>query len=139
MAYPHLEIRHDRKSRKRTNNLASAPQQERQGGFCLGGSSPSATSQPSMHQAPNPPAAEASSDAARRAHDRTSHFAVDQRGGRGSNHIATKSPENNRIHSAVMDADGGWSIGVGRLPLIGSDLRTVFRDVTNQNWLVTSL
>jgi hypothetical protein len=132
VAYPHLENRHDRKSRKRTNNLASAPQQERQGGFCLGGSSPSATSQPSMQQAPNPAAGKAGSDAARRGHDRTGHFAVDQRGGRGSDHVATKSPENNRIHPAVMDADGDRPIGIGRLPLISSDLRNDFRGVTNQ-------
>jgi hypothetical protein len=85
-----------------------------------------------MHQAPCPAAGKAGSDAARRGHDRAGHFAVDQRGGRGSDHVATKSPENNRIDPAVMDADGDRSIGICRLPLISSDLRNHFRGVTNQ-------
>jgi len=85
-----------------------------------------------MHQAPCPAAFKAGSDAARRGHDRAGHFAVDQRGGCSSDHVATKSPENNRIHPAVMDADGDRSIGIGRLPLTSSDLRNDFWDVTNK-------
>jgi hypothetical protein len=87
-------------SAKSSQNPASAPQQGRQRGFCLGGSNAGTAPNPSVLQAANRPTAPAGPAGAGRCSYGMDHLVADQRGGRCSGYLATKSPDNNPVYAA---------------------------------------
>ena len=91
---------HDSASAKSSQNPASAPQQGRQRGFCLGGSNAGTAPNPSVLQAANRPTAPAGPAGAGRCSYGMDHLVADQRGGRCSGYLATKSPDNNPVYAA---------------------------------------
>jgi hypothetical protein len=90
---------HDPPSAKSSQNPASAPQQGRQRRFCLGGSNAGIAPDPPVLPAANRPTAPAGPDGAGRRSYGMDHLVADQRGGRCSGYLATKSPDNNPVYA----------------------------------------
>ena len=106
---------HDSDSSWPIKNLASAPQQGRQLGFCLGGSSAGIAPDPPLLQAANRPTAPTGPDGAGRGDYSLDHLAADQRGGSRTGHVATKSADNNPVNATACNAV------VRRLPVFRID------------------
>ena len=103
---PSLKQRHDPASFEPIKNLASAPQQGRQRGFRLGGSSAGTAPDPPVLQASNLSAAPAGQDGAGSGGHSMDHLATDQCGGCRPRHFATKSADNYSLHAAAAITDG---------------------------------
>jgi hypothetical protein len=89
---------------KPIKNLASAPQNGRQPGFCLGGSSAGITPEPPVLQAANRSTAPAGPDGAGRGDHSMDHDVADQCGGCCSGYLATKSPYYYPVNATACNA-----------------------------------
>ena len=101
---PSSKHHHDPASSKPIKNLASAPQNGRQRGFCLGGSSAGIAPEPPVLQAANQSTAPSGPDGAGRGGYSMDHLAADQRGGSSTGHVATKSADNNPVNATACNA-----------------------------------
>ncbi len=116
---PSLKQRHAPASSKPIKNLASASQQGRQRGFCLGGSSSDTAANPSVLQAPNRPTAPAGSNGSGSGDHSMGHLATDQCGGCCSGYFATKPYDNIAVYAKAVNSNGRRTsiFRTDRLPL----------------------